>query len=238
MFATGQVTVKYFSLMSTALIIPAGIEYLDLLGTMWGGRIRFRVPMAFAIGFILQFLIGGLSGVYTASPPLDYHVHDSYFVVAHFHYTLFAGSLFAFFAAFYYWWPKVTGCFLRTGLGWLHFALLTIGANLTFFPMFFFGYDGMPRRVADYSSQFTDLNRASSIGAAFIALAVLVWLANVVVSLARREPAPADPWGGHTLEWATSSPPPRHNFSDPLPPIRSFAPLLDARQAAGEEQAR
>jgi cytochrome c oxidase subunit I len=236
MFATGQVTVKYFSLMSTALIIPAGIEYLDLLGTMWGGRIRFGVPMAFAVGFILQFLIGGLSGVYVASPPLDYHVHDSYFIVGHFHYTLFAGSLFAFFAAFYYWWPKVTGCFLRTGLGWLHFALLTIGANLTFFPMFFFGYDGMPRRVADYSSEFTDLNRVSSIGAAFIALAVLAWIANVVVSLARREPAPADPWEGHTLEWATSSPPPRHNFSDPLPPIRSFAPLFDARQPASEER--
>ena len=238
MFATGQVTVKYFSLMSTALIIPGGIEYLDLLGTMWRGRIRFGVAMAFAVGFILQFLIGGLSGVYIGSPPLDYHVHDSYFIVAHFHYTLFAGSLFAFFAAFYYWWPKVTGCFLRTGLGWMHFALLTIGANLTFFPMFFFGYDGMPRRVADYSSQFTDLNRASSIGAAFIALAVLAWIANVVVSLARREPAPSDPWEGHTLEWATSSPPPRHNFSDPLPPIRSFAPLLDARQPASEERAR
>jgi cytochrome c oxidase subunit I len=232
MFTTGQVTVKYFSLMSTALIVPAGIEYLDLVGTMWGGRIRFGVPMAFAVGFLLQFLIGGLSGVFIGSPPLDYHVHDTYFIVAHFHYTLFAGSLFGFFAAFYYWWPKVTGCYLRTRLGWAQFALLTIGANLTFFPMFFLGYDGMPRRVANYAPEFTGLNRASSIGAFVIAIAIVVWIANMVVSLTRREPAPADPWQGHTLEWATSSPPPRHNFTDPLPPIRSYAPLLDAREGA------
>jgi cytochrome c oxidase subunit 1 len=230
MFATGQISVKYFALTSTALIIPAGIEYLDLIGTMWGGRIRLTVPMAFAIGFILMFLIGGLSGIFTGSPPLDYHVTDTYFIVGHFHYTLFAGSLFGFFAAFYYWWPKVTGCFLRTGLGWLQFALLFVGANVTFFPMFFLGYDGMPRRVGNYSSQFTDLNRVSTIGSFVIALGVLVWVINIVVSLVRREPAPDDPWGGHTLEWATTSPPPRHNFTRPLPPVRSYAPLLDAKR--------
>jgi cytochrome c oxidase subunit I len=200
---------------------------------MWGGRIRLGVPMAFAIGFILQFLIGGLSGIFSGSPPLDYHVHDSMFIVGHFHYTLFAGSLFGFFAAFYYWWPKVTGCFLRTGLGWIHFVLLFVGANLTFFPMFFLCYDGMPRRVADYADQFTDDNRISTIGAFVIALGVLTWLVNIVVSLVRREPAPADPWDGHTLEWATSSPPPRHNFDVPLPPIRSYAPLFDARYGEG-----
>jgi cytochrome c oxidase subunit I len=233
MFATGQITVKYFSLMSTALIIPAGIEYLDLVATMWGGRIRLGVPMAFALAFILQFLVGGLSGVFIGSPPLDYHVTDTYFIVGHFHYTLFAGSLFGFFAAFYYWWPKVTGTFLRTGIGWVHFVLLFVGANLTFFPMFFLGYDGMPRRVADYAPQFTDLNRVSTVGAFIIALGILAWLVNIVVSLVRREPAPADPWDGHTLEWATSSPPPRHNFDKPLPPIRSYAPLFDARYGEG-----
>ncbi|MEA2355818.1 MAG: cytochrome c oxidase subunit [Solirubrobacteraceae bacterium] len=229
-FASGQVTVKYFSLTTTALIVPAGIEYLDLVGTMFGGRLRLGIPLAFAVAFIVQFLLGGLSGVFIGSPPLDYQVNKSYFIVAHFHYTLFAGSLFAFYAAFYYWWPKVTGCHLRTRLGWIHFWLLAIGANLTFFPMFLLGYDGMPRRVADYSPRFTDLNRLATLGAFTIALATLVWIANVFVSLRRREPAPADPWEGHTLEWATSSPPPRHNFTAPLPPIRSFAPLLDARR--------
>ncbi len=232
MFTTGQVTVKYFSLTSTALVIPAGIEYLDLVGTLWGGRIRLAVPLAFAVAFILQFLIGGLSGVFLGSPPLDYQVHNSYFVVGHFHYTLFAGSLFAFYAAFYYWWPKVTGCHLRTRLGWVHFWLLALGANVTFFPMLLLGYDGMPRRVATYSSEFTTLNRVATLGAFTIAAATCVWIVNVAVSLRRREPAAADPWGGHTLEWATTSPPPRHNFTAPLPPIRSFAPLLDARESS------
>jgi cytochrome c oxidase subunit 1 len=229
MFTTGQVTVKYFSLTSTALIVPAGIEYLDLLGTLWGGRIRLAVPMAFAVGFVLQFLIGGLSGVFLGSPPLDNQVHNSYFVVGHFHYTLFAGSLFGFYAAFYYWWPKVTGCHLRTRLGWLHFWLLAVGANLTFFPMFLLGYDGMPRRVADYAHRYTTLNRMATAGAFTIAVATVVWILNMAVSLRRRQGAGGDPWEGHTLEWATASPPPRHNFEAALPPIRSYAPLLDAR---------
>ncbi len=232
MFTTGQVTVKYFSLTTTSLAVPAGMEYLALVGTMWGGRIRMAVPMAFAVAFVIQFLIGGLTGIFLGSPPLNYQVHNSYFVVGHFHYTLFAGSLFAFYAGFYYWWPKVTGCHLRARLGWVHFGLLAIGANVTFFPMLLLGYDGMPRRVADYQARFTDLNRVATVGAFVIAVATLVWIANVVVSLRRREPAADDPWEGQTLEWATSSPPPRHNFDRALPPIRSYAPVLDARQAA------
>jgi cytochrome c oxidase subunit 1 len=234
MFATGQVQNEYFSLTSTALLVPAGIEYFDLIATMIGGAILLRTPMLFAVAFVLQFLVGGLSGIFTASPPLDYHVHDSFFVVAHFHYTLFAGSLFAFFAAVYYWFPKVTGALLREGLGKLHFALLVIGTNLTFFPMFILGYEGMPRRIADYSpeSGFEGLNKVATAGAFTIALAIAVFLANLVVSLRRREPAGDDPWGGHTLEWATSSPPPRFNFGS-LPEIRSYAPLLD--RAALEE---
>jgi cytochrome c oxidase subunit 1 len=232
MFTTGQVTNQYYSLTSHALIVPAGIEYFDLIATMIGGAILFRTPMLFAVGFILQFLIGGLTGIIVASPPIDYHVHDSFFVVAHFHYTLFAGSIFGFFAAAYYWFPKVTGVTLREGLGKLHFWLLVIGTNLTFFPMFFLGFDGMQRRIADYpaSSGFGDLNLLSTIGAFVIALAVAVFLLNLWVSLRRREPAGDDPWEAQTLEWATSSPPPRFNFRGRLPEISSFAPLLDRRE--------
>jgi cytochrome c oxidase subunit I len=231
MFATGQVQNEYFSLTSTLLLVPAGVEYFDLVGTMVGGSILLRTPMLFAVGFVLQFLIGGLSGIFVASPPLDYHVHDSFFIVAHFHYTLFAGSLFALFAAVYYWFPKVTGALLREGLGKLHFALLLVGSNLTFFPMFVLGYEGMPRRIADYRPEdgFQGLNIVSTVGAFTIAVGVAVFLANLVLSLRRREPAGDDPWGGHTLEWATSSPPPRFNFTS-LPPIRSYAPLLDLEE--------
>jgi len=230
MFTTGQVVNKYFSLASTALVVPAGMEYFAIIATMIGGAILLRAPMLFALGFFLQFLIGGLSGVILASPPLDYHAQDSYFVVAHFHYTLFAGSLFAGFAAVYYWFPKFTGVMLRDSLGKLQFVLLLAGTNLTFFPMFLLGYDGMPRRVADYAPDagFTDLNRLSTLGSYLVAIGVAVFLWNLYVSLRRREPAGDDPWEGHTLEWATSSPPPRYNFRS-LPPVTSYAPLLDRR---------
>jgi cytochrome c oxidase subunit I len=186
--------------------------------------------MLFAITFFIQFLIGGVTGIYVASPPLDYHVTDSYFVVAHFHYTLFAGSVFGLFAGIYYWFPKVTGALLREGLGRVHFVLLVIGTNVTFFPMFFYGEDGMSRRVADYPADagWTTLNVLSTCGSAVIAIAVLVFLVNVVVSLRRRVPAGDDPWNGHTLEWATTSPPPRHNFAA-LPPVRSESPLWDRK---------
>ena len=238
MFATGQVPNRYFSLTSTALLVPAGIEYFDLLATLWGGSLLLRTPLLFALGFIVQFLIGGVSGIFVASPPLDYHVHDTYVVVAHFHYTLFAGSLFGLFAAFYYWFPKVTGALLRERLGKVHFWLMAIGANLTFLPMFFLGYEGMQRRIADYSQHpgFGDLNLLSTIGSGVIAVSIAVLLVNVAVSLRRRRPAGDDPWEGQTLEWATTSPPPRLNFAA-LPPIRSFAPLLDAREAHASSQA-
>ena len=139
---------QYFSLTSTMLAIPAGLEYLAMIGTMVGGALVLRTPMLFALAFIVQFLVGGLSGIYVASPPLDYHVHDSYFVVAHFHYTLLAGSVFGFFAGVYYWWPKVTGRLLGERLGRVHFWLFVIGTNTTFIPQFILGYDGMPRRIA------------------------------------------------------------------------------------------
>jgi cytochrome c oxidase subunit I len=228
MFVTGAVQNQYFSLTSHLLAVPAGIEYLDLIATMIGGAILLRTPMLFALGFICQFLIGGLTGIVLASPPLDYHVNGSFFIVAHFHYTLFAGSLFGLLAGVHYWFPKISGAMLREGLGKATFWLLVLGANLTFFPMFFLGYDGMPRRVPDYAPRLGDLNLLSSIGAGVIALGMLVFLANLWISLRHRVPAGDDPWQGQTLEWATSSPPPRHNF-DSLPAIDSYAPLLDRR---------
>ncbi len=233
MFTTGGVTNQYFAFTSTLLAVPAGIEYFDVIATLIGGSLVLRTSMLFGLAFFLQFLIGGLSGIFVASPVLDYHVNDSYFIVAHFHYTLFAGSVFGFFAGVYHWFPKMTGARLREGLGKVHLVLLIIGTNLTFFPMFILGNDGMPRRISRYPTHpgWGTLNLLESIGAGIIALAILVFLINVVVSLRRPVLAGPDPWGGQTLEWATSSPPPPYNFEGPLPPIRSYAPLLDLRHA-------
>ena len=171
-----------------------------MVGTMVGGAIVLRTPMLFALGFIVQFLVGGLSGIYVASPPLDYHVHDSYFVVAHFHYTLLAGSVFGLFAGVYYWWPKVTGRLLFERLGRVHFWLFVVGTNLTFIPQFVLGYDGMPRRVADYSPAYgwAGWNTASTVGAGIVALSVLVFLVNVALtSIAGRPGRPRSVGGPH-----------------------------------------
>ncbi len=234
MFVTGGVTNAYFAFTSTALAVPAGIEYFDLVATMVGGAIVLRASMLFALAFFGQFLIGGLTGIFVASPVLDYHAYGSYFVVAHFHYTLFAGSVFGFFAGVYHWFPKITGARLRESLGRIQLAVMVTGTNLTFFPMFILGQDGMARRISRYPAHpgWATLNRIETVGAFVIALGVLVFLANVWVSLRRREAAGDDPWLGHTLEWATSSPPPAENFAGPLPPITSYAPLLDLRLAA------
>jgi cytochrome c oxidase subunit 1 len=238
MFATDQVANRYFSLTSTILLVPAGIEYFGFLATMAGGRIRFASPMLFAIGFVLLFLIGGLTGIMVASPPLDYHVHDTYFVVAHFHYTLFGGTVFGLFAAIHYWFPKVTGRLLDERLAKASFVLLFLGALATFLPMFFLGSQGMTRRVADYLPlhHWTALNTLSTVGAFTIFLGVLVFLVNVMRSLRLGRLAGPDPWEGQTLEWATPSPPPRHNFAA-LPPIGSHTPLLDMREK-GEDPLR
>ncbi|HET9893819.1 MAG TPA: cbb3-type cytochrome c oxidase subunit I [Streptosporangiaceae bacterium] len=241
LFTSGQVTNDYYSLTSIMLSVPAGIEYFSMLGTVVGGRLRYPTPMLFAIAFMPQFLIGGLTGIMVATPTIDYHVNNSYFVVAHFHYTLAAGSLFGFFAGFYFWFPKATGVMFDERLGKLHFILMVIGTNVAFLPMFGLGYLGMSRRVASYqaSAGFTTLSVISSIGAFILGLAMLVFAYNLYVSRLRRVPAPADPWEGNTLEWATSSPPPLFNFgpSHPIPPIRSYAPLLDLRERASRTKA-
>ncbi|MGI8580446.1 MAG: cytochrome c oxidase subunit I [Solirubrobacteraceae bacterium] len=241
MFTTGTIPNKYFSLTSTLLLVPAGVEYFDSLATMWRGRIRLATPMLFALGFLLMFLIGGVTGIWIGSPPLDYHATDSYFIVAHFHYTLFGGSVLGMFAAIYYWFPKVTGAMLGPKLGKVHFALTMVGLNLTFLPMFFLGQEGMPRRVPVYPEHpgWQGLNVLASIGAYVLVLSFLVFLVNLRRSLRRRHRVAAgpDPWGGMTLEWATTSPPPLHNF-DALPPVESYAPLLDVRERIEDGAAR
>ena len=175
MFVTGGVTNQYFAFTSTLLIIPAGIEYFDMIATLIGGSLVLRTSMLFGLAFFLQFLIGGLSGIFVSSPVLDYHANNSYFLIAHFHYTLFAGSVFGFFAGVYHWFPKLTGALLRESLGKLHLVLLVIGSNLTFFPMFFLGAQGMPRRISRYPTHpgWGTLNLIESIGAGIIALGVL-----------------------------------------------------------------
>lgn len=236
LFASGQSANDYYSLTTIMLTVPAGVEYFGFLATAITGRIVYTTSMLFSLAFLPQFAVGGLTGIMLGTPVVDYHFNGSYFVVAHFHYTLFAGTVFGFFAGVYLWWPKVTGTMLGEGLGKLHFWLMVIGTNVTFLPMFFSGYYGMPRRVATYSGSegFTTYNLISSIGAGILALAVVVFLVNVVRSLRRRVPAPPDPWGGHTLEWATTSPPPRFNFTA-IPPIKTYYPLLKLRQDADKE---
>lgn len=234
LLTSGRVDIKFFSFNTHGLILAAGIEYFDLLGTLWRGRIRFTTAFLFACGFMWQFLIGGLTGIWTAAPTLDYHVNNSYLIVAHFHYTIFAGSLFAAFAGMYYWWPKFFGVLLSERLGKVHFVLLTIGTNLTFAPMIALGQEGMTRRISTYpaANGWGTLNLLESAGAGIIALAILVFLINVWVShRAPRVVLPNNPWQGNSLEWATTCPPPRHNF-DGLPPIRSYAPMMDMREEA------
>jgi len=230
MFTTGAVQVGYFSALSLLIAVPTGVKFFNWIGTMWGGRLTFPTPMLFAVGFLTLFLFGGLTGVLLALPALDTQLHDSYFVVAHMHYVLFGGSAFALYAGIYYWFPKAFGRRLHEGWGRVHFAMTFVGFNLTFLVQHVLGAQGMPRRVADYlpSDGFTTLNRVSTVGALIMAASVFPLGWNIVRSLRKGEPAGDDPWGGQTLEWATSSPPPPHNF-DVLPPIRSNRPVWDQR---------
>ena len=227
MFTTGAVFLPFFSFMTALIAIPTGIKMFNWLGTLWRGKLMLTTAMLFALGFISMFLIGGISGVMLASPPIDFHVQDTYFVVAHLHYVFFGGSVFGVFAATYYWFPKMSGRRLNEPLGKVHFWIHFIGFNLAFFPMHQLGLSGMPRRISDYSPDagWTILNFASTIGAFMIAISILPFLVNVVASLINGEPAGDDPWEGNTLEWATTSPPPPYNF-DKLPPIHSERPLF------------
>ncbi|HEX2424353.1 MAG TPA: cytochrome c oxidase subunit I [Actinomycetota bacterium] len=239
MFTTGAVENPFFSAMSFLIAVPTGIKFFNWIGTMWRGRIWFSTPMLFCLAFLGNFLIGGITGVMVASPPLDYHFQDTYFVVAHLHSVLMGGSVFAIFAAIAFWFPKITGAMLRESVGKVAVALMFVGFNLTFTPMYLLGLRGMPRRVATYDPGlgWTTPNLVATVGYVVLALGVLVFLGNVVVSLVRRIPAGADPWGGYSLEWATSSPPPEHNF-ERLPRIRSERPAYDEHHAAREVSER
>ncbi|GAA2080834.1 cytochrome c oxidase subunit I [Streptomyces albiaxialis] len=230
MFATGAVLLPFFAFMSFLIAVPTGVKFFNWIGTMWRGSVSFETPMLWSVGFLVSFLFGGLTGVLLASPPLDFHVTDSYFVVAHFHYVVFGTVVFATFAGFYYWWPKFTGKMLDERLGKIHFWTLFVGFHLTFLVQHWLGVEGMPRRYADYldADGFTALNTLSSIGAFLLGLSTLPFLYNVwrTHKYGKRVELD-DPWGyGRSLEWATSSPPPRHNFVT-LPRIRSESPAFD-----------
>ncbi|MFC0548602.1 aa3-type cytochrome oxidase subunit I [Kutzneria chonburiensis] len=230
MFATGAVLLPFFSLTSFLIAVPTGIKFFNWIGTMWKGQLTFETPMLFAIGFMLTFLFGGLSGVLLASPPLDFHVTDSYFVIAHLHYVLFGTIVFSTFAGVYFWFPKITGRMLDERLGKLHFWTTFIGFHTTFLVQHWLGAEGMPRRYADYlgTDGFTVLNSISTVGAYILGLSMLPFLWNVMRSYRYGEIVHVDdPWGfGNSLEWATSCPPPRHNFHS-LPRIRSERPAFD-----------
>ena len=238
MFTTGAVYLPFFSLMTFLIAVPTGVKMFNWIFTMWRGQLMLGTPLLFALGFLSMFLVGGINGAVSASVPVDFAIHDTYWVVAHLHYVLFGGSVFGIMGGLYYWFPKMTGRMLNEGLGKVQFVLMFVGFNLTFFPMHQLGLAGMPRRIADYASVagWNDLNLAATIGGFTIALSMLPLLWNIFVSLRSGAPAGDDPWEGNTLEWATSSPPPPYNF-DRLPEIRSERPVFDLRHGrqAGHE---
>ena len=229
MFASGQVLLPFFSFMTFLIGVPTGVKFFSWIGTMWRGHVTFETPMLWVMGFLVTFLFGGLTGIILASPPMDFAVSASYFVVAHFHYVLFGTVVFAMFAGFYFWWPKMTGRMLNERLGKIHFWTLFFGFHTTFLIQHWLGIKGFPRRYADYlaTDGFTGMNMISTIGAALLALSMIPFFINVWIT--RKSPLVNcdDPWGyGSSLEWATSCPPPRHNFLT-MPRIRSERPAFD-----------
>ena len=231
----GRWATSAFAVATMAIAVPTGVKVFNWLATMYGGSIQFRTPMLFALGFISLFMLGGLSGVMHAVVPVDLQQQDTYFVVAHFHYVLFGGSIFGLTAATYYWFPKITGRMMSESVGKVHFAMMFIGFNLTFFPMHFLGVLGMPRRIYTYAPDmgWAATNMAVTIGAFVIAAAVAVFLYNMVRSARVGQPAGANPWGAATLEWAIESPPPHYNFAV-VPTVRSQHPLWDEEANAVE----
>jgi cytochrome c oxidase subunit 1 len=220
MFVSGMSSWLRVPMMVTTLLIaiPTGIKIFSWLATMWEGKLHLRTPMLFALGFLSMFVIGGLSGVMLGAVPIDIHVSQTYFIVAHIHYVLFGGSVFTIFAGIYYWFPKMTGRMYNEKLGKLHFWLTFVGFNLTFFPMHILGTEGMPRRVADYLPKFADLNMFISLASFGLGASTIVFLYNMITSWRFGEIAPANPWRAMTLEWQVTSPPPTFNF-DEIPQV-------------------
>ena len=230
LYVTGSVYLPFFAFMTMLIAVPTGVKFFNWIGTMWRGSVSFDTPMLWTLGFMFTFLFGGLTGIILSAPPLDFHLSDSYFVVAHFHYTVFGTVVFMFFAGLYFWWPKMTGKMLNERLGKMHFWLLFIGFQTTFLVQHWLGVQGMPRRYGDYlpSDGFSTLNAVSTVGAAILGISTLFFIWNVIKTT-RTAPMVGvdDPWGwGGSLEWATSCPPPRHNFVS-IPKIRSERPAFD-----------
>jgi cytochrome c oxidase subunit 1 len=236
MFTTGAVLLPFFSFMTFLIAVPTGLKFFNWVGTIWRGQLTFEPAMLFSLGFLIVFLFGGLTGIILASPPLDFPVSDSYFVVAHFHYVLFGTVVFTMFGGFYFWWPKFTGKMLDNTLGKWHFWSVFIGFNMTFLVQHWIGVEGMPRRVANYPflpGNVTTLNQISSVGAFILGLSNFIFFYNIYKTWKTGERVTADdPWGfANSLEWATSCPPPRHNFTS-IPRIRSERPAFDLHYPA------
>jgi cytochrome c oxidase subunit 1 len=232
MFTIGMdsFSVTFFAFATFVIAIPTGIKIFNWLGTMYGGKLRMEIPMLFCIAFLFQFLIAGLTGIMLGCAPFDWQLNDSYFVIAHFHYVIVGGIVFAVFAGFYYWFPKATGRMLNTRLGLWHFWIFTIGFHLTFDPQHFLGFLGMPRRIYTYQEGrgWEFLNMLSTIGAITQGVGALIFIINMIWSARKGKIAGDDPWDAWTLEWTTSSPPPEYNFEE-IPEVRSRRPLWDLK---------
>ena len=227
MFTTGAVLLPFFSAMSLLIAVPTGIKMFNWIGTMWGGKVTYSTSMLMAMGFLFTFLVGGITGIYLASPPIDFFTHDTYFVVAHFHSVVMALVLGAM-SAIFLWFPKMSGIMLNERLGKFQFWFLFIGTQVFTFPMYLVGLKGMPRRMAVYPNNpsWQSLNQWASVGALLIGISMVFFIVNALYSFKKRVPAGDNPWDAQTLEWYTSSPPPAHNFVS-LPPIHSERPTWD-----------
>ena len=214
-------TIAYFTLATMVIAVPTGIKIFSWIATMWGGSIEFKTPMLYAIGMIFLFTVGGVTGVVLANGGLDRVFHDTYYVVAHFHYTMSMGAVFSAYAAFYYWFGKMSGRQYKELFGQIHFTLTFIGVNLTFFPQHFLGMAGMPRRIPDYPDAFAGWNYVSSIGSYLSFSAAIFFIFIIFHTLKYGKKCPNDPWKdtSGTLEWTVSSPPPFHSY-DKIPEIK------------------